>query len=224
MDTKDEEFLKRLQATFRVEAEEHIRDLTSGLIEFEKAPKTVNAAELVEKIYREAHSLKGAARSVNMKGVESLCQELESIFGKLKNEQLSLTGGQYDLIYKALDSILKMVSTDGTKIPKDNSALIKQLQSIAKVTQTSKTPDNGTTTVELHFEETKKDFSAPNEISIETEFALTSETTPNTVAPREIGTIFFCFKTEIVFLFASSLASPIESARISPFSSKKVKS
>lgn len=169
MDTKDEEFLKRLQATFRVEAEEHIRDLTSGLIEFEKTPKTENAAELVEKIYREAHSLKGAARSVNMKGVESLCQELESIFGKLKNEQLSLAAGQFDLIYKTLDRISKMVSTDGTKIPQNNSALIKQLQSIARVTQTSKTPDNEIITVGPPFEETKKDFSSLNEISIETE-------------------------------------------------------
>lgn len=208
MDTKDEEFLKRLQATFRVEAEEHIRDLTSGLIEFEKAPKTVNAAELVEKIYREAHSLKGAARSVNMKGVESLCQELESIFGKLKNEQLSLTGGQYDLIYKALDSISKMVSTDGTKIPKDNSALIKQLQSIAKVTQTSKTPDNETTTVELHLEDTKKDFSAPDEIFIETE--LVKEEKPVQIETVRIATA----KLDPLFLQAEQMIqSKIASAQ-----------
>jgi len=35
MDKKEEEFLKRLQATFRLEAEEHVRGLTSGLIKLE---------------------------------------------------------------------------------------------------------------------------------------------------------------------------------------------
>ena len=78
MDKKEEEFLKRLQDTFRVEAEEHIRELTSGLIELEKAPKTEKTSELIEKIFREAHSLKGASRSVNMKDVESICQILEN--------------------------------------------------------------------------------------------------------------------------------------------------
>ena len=42
MDTKDEEFLKRLQAIFQVEAEEHIRELSSCLIELEKTPKYHN--------------------------------------------------------------------------------------------------------------------------------------------------------------------------------------
>jgi len=89
MDTKDEEFLKHLQIIFRVEAKEHIRELSSGLIELEKTPKAKNTSELIETIFREAHSLKGAARSVNMKDVESICHLLETIFGKLKNEQIS---------------------------------------------------------------------------------------------------------------------------------------
>ena len=78
MDKTEQEFLKRLRETFRVEADEHLRALSSGLIELEKAPGQAEQAPIIETIYREAHSLKGAARSVNLKEIESLCQPLES--------------------------------------------------------------------------------------------------------------------------------------------------
>ena len=160
MDKKEEEFLKRLQDTFRVEAEEHIRELTSGLIELEKAPKTEKTSELIEKIFREAHSLKGASRSVNMKDVESICQILENIFEELKNERISLTAEQYDLIHKAIDNILKMISSTGTKIPKGNRELIKQLQSITEVVQSNKINEVDTREVKKTFEESA---TAPSE-------------------------------------------------------------
>jgi two-component system chemotaxis sensor kinase CheA len=163
MDTKDEEFLKRLQATFRVEAEEHIRELTSGLIQLEKAPRTEKTSELIEKIFREAHSLKGASRSVNMKDVESVCQVLENIFGELKYERISLTAEQYDLIHKAIDNISKMISSTGTKIPNDNRELIKQLRSITEVVQSNKINEENTTAEKKTFEETT---TAPSESEI----------------------------------------------------------
>jgi two-component system chemotaxis sensor kinase CheA len=135
MNIQDEEFLKRLQATFRVEAEEHIRGLTSGLIELEKTPKTKKTASLIETMFREAHSLKGASRSVNMKDVESICHVLENIFGKIKNEGSSLTAEQFDLMHSAIDNVSKLVSSVGTKSPKDNRELIKQLQAITEAKQ-----------------------------------------------------------------------------------------
>lgn len=169
MDKKDEEFLKRLQATFHIEAEEHIRGLTSGLIELEKTPKTEKASELIETIFREAHSLKGAARSVNMKEVESTCQVLESIFGKIKSERISLTAEQFDLIYKAIDSISKMVSNGGTKIPKDNHELINQLQSITEFNQPKKIDKEQTATDKKIFEEITTVVSTPKGVPIAAE-------------------------------------------------------
>ena len=141
MDTKDEEFLKRLQATFRIEAEEHIHELTSGLIELEKSSDTEKKKKVLETIFREAHSLKGAARSVNMKDVESICQMLESVFGELKNERITLSAGQFDLIHNSIDNITKMVSKDGIKDIMDTRELIKQLQSIIQIDQKEKTQE-----------------------------------------------------------------------------------
>jgi len=169
MDTKDEEFLKRLQATFRIEANEHILGLTSGLIELEKSPKTEKTAEVIETIFREAHSLKGAARSVNMKNVESICQELESIFGKLKSEKFLLTAAQFDLIHKTIDNISKMVSGTGIKTPINNRELIKQLRSISEEDQESKSVEEKTKFVKKPSKETGKVVSPKSSLSAATD-------------------------------------------------------
>jgi len=70
MDKKDNEFLKRIQATFRIEAEEHLNAFSAGLIDLEKTQTEERLAEIIETMFREIHSLKGAARSVDQKDVE----------------------------------------------------------------------------------------------------------------------------------------------------------
>ena len=80
MDKKDDEFLKRIQATFRIEAEEHLHVFSAGLIELEKTQTKKRIAEIIETMFREIHSLKGAARSVDQKEIESICHPMESFF------------------------------------------------------------------------------------------------------------------------------------------------
>jgi len=67
MEDIDQEFLKRLLATFRVEAEEHVRAMSNGLLALEKESSVEKQLPVIESVFREAHSLKGAARAVNMK-------------------------------------------------------------------------------------------------------------------------------------------------------------
>ena len=62
MNTKEEEFLNRLRATFRIEAAEHLQAMTTGLLELEKTPAPEVQRDLVATIFRAAHSLKGAVR------------------------------------------------------------------------------------------------------------------------------------------------------------------
>jgi two-component system chemotaxis sensor kinase CheA len=138
MDNKEDVFLKRLQSMFQVEAEEHINILSSGLIELEKNQEKKKSLELIETIFREAHSLKGAARSVNRMDIESICQVLESTFARLKNEKFFLSAEQFDLIHEATDTLSKLVSGAETKMPGVSRQLIKKLKSIAAVAQPGK--------------------------------------------------------------------------------------
>ncbi|MCX6546382.1 MAG: response regulator [Acidobacteria bacterium] len=101
MDKKKEEFLARLRETFRVEAAEHIETMTAGLVALERTDDA-GRPPLIERIFRESHSLKGAARSVSLAGVEALCQELESIFAAMKREDLKVSTGLLDAIHPAV--------------------------------------------------------------------------------------------------------------------------
>ncbi|MBI5430822.1 MAG: response regulator [Nitrosomonadales bacterium] len=112
MANKNDDFLKKLLATFRIEADEHLKAMSAGLIELEKNPAADRYAEIIETVFREAHSLKGAARAVNLKEVESICQPLESVFAALKNRQLSVSPPLFDLLYQTVDALGGLLTTD----------------------------------------------------------------------------------------------------------------
>ena len=61
---KDPGFQKRLREAFAIEAAEHVQEITSGLIELEKTSEPARRKALIETIFRDAHSLKGAAGAV----------------------------------------------------------------------------------------------------------------------------------------------------------------
>jgi two-component system chemotaxis sensor kinase CheA len=111
MDKKEEEFLKKLLSMFKIEAKEHISAITSGLIELEKAPPEKQTG-LIETIFREAHSLKGAARSVNRKDIESLCQSIETVFASLKRKEIIASPKLFDTMHRAADCASKLISLE----------------------------------------------------------------------------------------------------------------
>ncbi|HLA28972.1 MAG TPA: hybrid sensor histidine kinase/response regulator [Syntrophales bacterium] len=141
MDAKDSEFLKRLRATFRIEAQEHVRAISSGLIELEKSPTTERRAELIEAVFREAHSLKGAARSVNLKDIESVCQPLEGAFAKLKRREIVLSPALCDLFHEAVDNIRQLISAaDAERSSSDRTRTRELIRQLGKVSQDASPP------------------------------------------------------------------------------------
>ena len=107
-----DDFLKRLMTTFRIEADEHISAMSALLVEMEKTSDLQKQAEIIEAAFREAHSLKGAARSVNMKEIESICRPLESIFAALKRKEITLSAELFDLLHESVDSLRLFLSAD----------------------------------------------------------------------------------------------------------------
>jgi len=129
VDKKNNEFLIRLLDTFKIEAQEHVNALTSGLIELEKAPTAQRQLEITEGVFREAHSLKGAARAVNMTDIEALCQSLESAFAALKSQEITVSTGLFDLLHEGVDSLAKLLSaTEGKPGPSEQAALTSLME------------------------------------------------------------------------------------------------
>jgi len=103
------DFLKKLTATFLVEAREHIQALGVGLLDLEKVSGRDAQLPLVETLFREAHSLKGAARAVNAGEIERLCQALEGVFSDAKS-------GKHALSAEALDRLHRNAAVLGTLV------------------------------------------------------------------------------------------------------------
>lgn len=136
MDNASQEFYERLLQTFKEEAEEHIKNLSSGLIELEKELLPDKKSEIVETIYRAAHSLKGAARAVDLTDIESLCHAAESVFSALQHNQLVISSKLLDALHKIVDTINHLLSSKkNTEIEQELypvSALIRQLEDLVK--------------------------------------------------------------------------------------------
>ncbi|HEV2176741.1 MAG TPA: response regulator [Terriglobia bacterium] len=119
MAAKDQELLRKLLATFQVEAQEHINAMSSGLVELEKAPSPERRMQVIETVFREAHSLKGAARAVNLAKVETICQSLENVFSGLKTQDVSLSPELFDRLHR-------MVSAAGAETATANKSQLQE--------------------------------------------------------------------------------------------------
>ncbi|MBA4142976.1 MAG: hybrid sensor histidine kinase/response regulator [Nitrosospira sp.] len=112
MTSKNDELLKKLLATFRVEADGHVHAMASGLLALEKKPVDEKSIAIVETIFRAAHSLKGAARAVNLTPIEALCQSLENVFSALKDKRLAISSPLVDLLLQTTDALGGFLSVD----------------------------------------------------------------------------------------------------------------
>jgi two-component system chemotaxis sensor kinase CheA len=126
MNKIDDEFLKRIQMTFRVEADEHIRNFCSGISALEKNPAAEQASQIIESMFREIHSLKGAARSIGNKETESLCQPLESVFSGLKRKELFINDSFYNIFYKSAEWLKRLISIENKDFNESDRKELRQ--------------------------------------------------------------------------------------------------
>jgi two-component system, chemotaxis family, sensor kinase CheA len=140
MGPTDDEFLKRLLATFKIEAEEHLKEVSAGLLELENSESTDDNAAILETIYRETHSLKGAARSVNRTDVEDVCQALESVLSALRDHRIKVTSTLLDTLHRTMDTVEKLLAdSPGVNI----AELIQQLVQLRSGADGSRTRGRG---------------------------------------------------------------------------------
>ncbi|HWX48483.1 MAG TPA: hybrid sensor histidine kinase/response regulator [Roseomonas sp.] len=85
---------------FRLEAETHAQALTAGLLALERDP---TAARHLEACMRAAHSLKGAARLVDLTPAVDLAHAMEDIFVAAQDGRLVLRHGRIDLLLRGVD-------------------------------------------------------------------------------------------------------------------------
>ena len=184
----NQDLQQQLLEAFKIETEERIASMFLNLTELEKSTDAENRGKMLEIIYREAHSLKGAARSVNIIPIETLCQEMEGLFSKLKKEKIDFTPDLFDRLHDAVGMIEKYLSTPESErhLFEDTINKLTETLSVYKQANESKrsepathpkdeTPDEQEKSITPEVPAPKKQSSAP---------ALTPET-PKILKPVE---------------------------------------
>ena len=95
-----------LRILFQAESEEHLQRMDEGLLGLEQEPQNQS---LLEEVYREAHSLKGAARMIGVRDVEAVAHRFEDLLGSAKRGQATLTADLIDRLSQVLDAIRRLV-------------------------------------------------------------------------------------------------------------------
>jgi two-component system, chemotaxis family, sensor kinase CheA len=94
---------QKLLATFQIEHRDHVEQIRSLLGMIQKTGTHQGAPEL-EEVFRRAHSLKGAARAVDLHSIEGLAHRLEALFSRVRQGQCILDDDVTGVVLQVLDA------------------------------------------------------------------------------------------------------------------------
>lgn len=97
--------IQRLMATFVAELEEHARALEADLLALEKKPAAPERGEIFNTLFRTAHSLKGAARSVGVTPIEMAGHHLEEAIAAARDGRSLVDGDFFALLLPVVDGL-----------------------------------------------------------------------------------------------------------------------
>jgi Chemotaxis protein histidine kinase and related kinases len=127
---------RRLLATFLTELQEHSGNLERGLLELE-ACDYERRRHVLEGLFRTAHSLKGAARSVNAELIEHCCHWLEEVFGAERRGSIHIDQSKLEICLRAADAIRDARYRLERELPLSSGPLAALLPQLAEIVSTA---------------------------------------------------------------------------------------
>jgi two-component system, chemotaxis family, sensor kinase CheA len=133
MQTGNEDLAAQLLEIFALEADERLQAMNHNLLALERPVDPAEREELLKAIFRDAHSLKGAAGMVDLEEISSIAHRLESFFGRLQRGETEPDATAFDLVYRALDAIGSLVrqGTAGEAADVNTAGLLVELEALA---------------------------------------------------------------------------------------------
>ena len=116
-----------LHQLFEAESAEYLQRLDEGLTQLESSP---DDQELLVTVFRDIHSLKGAARMLGAEDLESLAHAVEDWFGAAKRGQITLDSGLLNTLHDALHGMRRLIEEVLTGHPSgiDLLGMLERLQ------------------------------------------------------------------------------------------------
>jgi two-component system, chemotaxis family, sensor kinase CheA len=98
----------QFQEAFFEEAAEHLAVVEEGLLELERHPEDL---DLLNKIFRSAHSIKGTAGMFGFNAVAQFTHKMETLLDLLRNGQKAVSPSTVDLLLKSTDCLKTLIES-----------------------------------------------------------------------------------------------------------------
>ncbi|SPD72788.1 CheA2 [uncultured Desulfobacterium sp.] len=112
------------------ESREHLANIENDFLAIEKAGAEINE-ELVNKVYRAAHSIKGGAGFMGLTIIKDLTHEMENILGKIRSRDLIPNPEIVNILLMASDALKNLIEDVFNSNDADISDHIEALRAIA---------------------------------------------------------------------------------------------
>ena len=111
--SSDEYFLPQLDpgvlSYFVPEAQEYLESLEANLLQLDKQPQN---KELIQQLFRTAHTLKGSAYTVGFQVIGDLVHHVEDFMGAVRDQRLHVLPGHTDSILRSIDVVRVLMRND----------------------------------------------------------------------------------------------------------------
>lgn len=138
MDEAGQEFLRKLRATFRAEAAEHVQTIVSDIVLLERADAAAVDA-IAGRILKTLHTLKGAARAVDLHDLELLCHSMEGVCSAWRQQTVAPSPAQFDLLHQACGLVGQLSDQPSGRVRNQAMALVRSLDAISAGTEAAET-------------------------------------------------------------------------------------
>jgi len=126
MEIEDDEILQG----FIEESLEHLADIENDLLTIEEAGENIDE-DLVNKVFRAAHSIKGGAGFMGLTAIQGLSHSTENVLGMIRSKKLIPTPEIVNVLLMASDQLQKMIEDVNNSNEVDISSHVNPLDAIA---------------------------------------------------------------------------------------------
>ena len=166
----EDELFQELVKAFREEASERLNSISTNLIIIEQTFETDDYDTVLETVYRDAHSLKGAARAVKLGGLEKIFHVLETFFSGIKNKKISFKKNIFDFLQDTVSELGIIIAADNM----NSTDMVKKQQDI--FTDVSGHCNQDNIKIEQDNNKSKEIDAAIKEVDVEAETNIDVET------------------------------------------------
>jgi two-component system chemotaxis sensor kinase CheA len=117
--------ISRFRETFFQEADEHLAEMESGLLQLEQSsdPEVLNA------VFRGAHSIKGASGTFGFEDVARFTHAMEGLLDRMRAGAVESTAERIGLLLESLDTLRRLLDAarGGTVAPPETEQVTGSL-------------------------------------------------------------------------------------------------